>query len=121
MSWLAEKNATASAQTAVAKGAEAGSLRPMPAIDTASPSWVARAQPRRRPRRRVRSGIGAWSIAGAHTNFQLYGRPTRAKSPIVWRSTPTSRSHQPRVPRVSSSGSPLEKPMAKISAMRRSW
>ena len=71
MSWLADKNATATAASAVMPGADLGSVSPSARIASASAGWIAKAQPRRRPSRRVRIGTGNRSISGDHRNFRL--------------------------------------------------
>jgi hypothetical protein len=71
MSWLADRNATMTAASAVAPGSNLGSVRPSARIASASGGWIANAQPRRRPRRAVRSGIGNRSMTGDHRNFML--------------------------------------------------
>jgi hypothetical protein len=46
--------------------------------------------------------------------------PTRAKSPIEVRETPTSDSQNDNVPKVRASGSPLENPISRIAISRGS-
>src|SRR5215831_10746434 len=108
MSWLADKKATTTAASAVAAGSDRGSVMPSARIASASPGWIANAQPRRRPRRLVTNGIGMRSMIGDHKNFTLYEMPTSAKRPIEVRDTPTSDSQNDRVPKVNANGSPLE-------------
>ena len=71
MSWLADKKATTTAATAVTPGSAFGSVRPSARIASASAGWIAKAQPRRRPRRAVRNGFGSRSIAGDYRNLRL--------------------------------------------------
>ena len=71
MSWLADRKATTTAASAVTPGSDRGSVKPSARIASASAGWIANAQPRRRPRRAVRIGIGNRSIAGDHRNLRL--------------------------------------------------
>ena len=54
MSWLAEKNATSTAMSAVQNGAVMGSVRLSPTRLAATPAWNSNAQDRRRPSAAVR-------------------------------------------------------------------
>ena len=73
MSWLADRNATTTAASAVAPridqriGNAERTGSPAPA-----PPGSANAQPRRRPSRAVIPGSGSRSISGAHRNLKLY-------------------------------------------------
>ena len=71
MSWLADRKATMTAAIAVAAGSLRGSVMPIARIAKANGIWIANAQPRRRPSRAVRNGIGRRSISGDHRNFRL--------------------------------------------------
>src|SRR5256885_10116629 len=77
MSCEAEAKATKSASQAIAARSERGDRNAIPVIPEASASCVTSSHPRRRPRK----GGTKRSIAGAHRNFQTYGRPTRVKIP----------------------------------------
>ncbi len=114
MSCDAEAKATKSASQAIAVRFERGDRNAIPAIPAASASCVKSSHPRRRPRK----GGTKRSIAGAHRNFQTYGRPTSVKMPIVDRSTPSTVIHACSVPPVSASGRPEENPSARMTARR---
>ncbi|BBK33882.1 hypothetical protein STHU_45160 [Allostella humosa] len=71
MSWVADRKATASAAMAVSAGSTAGSVRPSRAMAAMRAAWTASVQPRRRPKRPVRTGRGRLSTSGAQRNFRL--------------------------------------------------
>ena len=71
MSWLAEKNATSTPNSAIISGLPSGSVVPSPIRVTISASWVATIQPRRRPNHRVSGGSGSRSMTGAQANFSV--------------------------------------------------
>jgi len=87
----------------------------MPAISNARASWVRKSQPRRRPR----NGGTKRSMNGDHRNFQVYGRPTSVKKPMVARLTPSTVIHACSVPPVRASGNPEAKPSRKMTARLR--
>ena len=53
------------------------------------------------------------STIGAQMNFKAYGKPTKAKIPIVVLLTPRSANHVPKVAEVRSKGRPEKKPTGK--------
>src|SRR5215470_15955723 len=57
MSWLADRNATTTAASAVGHGLATGSVRPSTRMATASAACNVSAQPRRRPRRVVTRAV----------------------------------------------------------------
>ena len=71
MSWLADRNATTTAASAVIHGSTSGSVKPSHRIASASAAWITSAQPRRRPSRVVIPGNGSRSMTGAHRNLKL--------------------------------------------------
>ena len=70
-SWLADRNATATAASATRPGETSGSQNAIAISANASSAWIASAQLRRRPSARVSTGIGTRSITGAQRNFRL--------------------------------------------------
>ncbi len=92
MSWLADRKATTTAAKAVPTGSVFGSVIPSASIAAPSRNWIVSAQLRRRPSRRVRTGIGNRSISGDHRNLRLYEARTRPKRPIAVSDTPNSAS-----------------------------
>ena len=69
MSWVADRIAIATATMAVAPGSIRGSVKPSARIASASGTWTASAQPRRRPSRRVSGPSSSRSTSGAQRNF----------------------------------------------------
>ncbi len=110
MSCVAEPKATATAHHTMGAKASCGSVS---AIITSAPMMTAcdtSSQLRRRPSRRVSTGIGMRSTSGDQTHLKPYASPTQLKKPIVVRSMPASRSQKLRVPKTSNRGRPAEKP-----------
>ncbi len=119
MSWVDDIAATSSAPSAMDSGERTGSVSASSRMAMISSIWENTSQPRRRPNRRVNSGTCSASTSGAHRNFNVYGVPTRANSPMVRRSTPDSRIHTSSVEPESASGSPEEKPSSSTISTRR--
>ena len=114
MSCVAEPNAASNANQTIGISAIFGSdsampIRPQTIIDCDSSSQL-----RRRPNRRVSSGMGKRSTSGAQHHLKPYARPTHDKYPIVERLTPASRNQKLSVPSTRSSGNPAENPSASM-------
>ncbi len=114
MSWVAPKNAVPSAQSAICRRCCAGSVKAMPHSVQTSPIWERSSHERRLPSAWVSSGIGSLSTSGAHTHLNPQQSPTQLMKPMVFKSTPLSRSQNESVPKTSSSGKPDENPRKSI-------
>ncbi|KZZ49996.1 hypothetical protein A3758_30785 [Oleiphilus sp. HI0118] len=67
-----------------------------------------------RPSTLVNNGNGRRSIKGAHKNLNEYASAAQLKYVTVERSTPASLSHKDKEEKISSSGTPAEKPKNSI-------
>ncbi|OIQ75729.1 hypothetical protein GALL_425970 [mine drainage metagenome] len=143
MSCEAEKNATATASSISGTARALAASTPNacaacsspgqaeawsgPGTPTAAikPSAAARqicassSHPRRRPSQRPQNGTAQRSIGGDHRNLNTYACPTRVAKPIALRLKPSTVNQACKVPAVSASGKPDEKPSSRMAAMRR--
>ena len=87
MSWVAEPNATTSAQSAISVRSARGSRLAMATSPAPMTSWASSIQLRRLPRCRVSGPSPRRSTTGAQKTLMEYVTPTQLKKPMVLRLT----------------------------------